>query len=329
MRFADIRGNADVCRALAGMVDSGRVPHAILLHEDDGGGAVAIVQAFLQYLFCKDRHDSDSCGVCPLCNKIDKLIHPDVHYIFPVSGGTSSSFITGFRELVRTKPFFTEDLLYESLSLEGKSTLISVAESREVLDTLSLSPLEGGYKAVVIYLPEKMNKDSANRLLKSIEEPPEKTQFLLITHSPESVLPTILSRCQNIRIVPAKEEQASKASMESEYSELFASLMDALISRRLLEGLEVGERMASLPSRESAANFCRYASDRVRDMFLCQQDLKELALDGRSELWAASCRKTFPRRALTSLSKARRMVERNVNRKIVFTELVDTLFSSI
>ena len=90
MRFADIAGNEEVVRALAGMVDSGKIPHAIMLHEDDGGGAFPIVQAFLQYVYCKNREGGDSCGACPSCGKVSKLIHPDVHYIYPVNTGSST-----------------------------------------------------------------------------------------------------------------------------------------------------------------------------------------------------------------------------------------------
>lgn len=329
MMFSEVKGNSAVCRALAGMVDSGRVPHAILLHEDDGGGAFSVAQAFLQYLFCQDRREGDSCGTCPSCNKISKLIHPDVHYIFPVSGAPSSSFIGEFRSTVKNEPFFTESLLYENLGLEGKSTLINVNESKEVLEMLSLSALEGGYKAVVIYLPEKMNKDAGNRLLKSIEEPPEKTQFILISHSPETVLPTIVSRCQCIRVVPEKDCKPVAASIETAYADLFASLMTALVSRDLLTALEVGDEIAALPSRESAKGFCRYAAERVRDIFLLQQDMASLLSnpqDSEAAGWAKGCRRTFSRGALVSLSRARQMIDRNVGQKIVFTDLVNRLF---
>ena len=115
MRFAGIQGNGDVKRVLAGMVDEGRIPHAILFHEDDGCGAVPMCVAFLQYLWCPDRADGDSCGVCPACNKISKLIHPDVHFVFPVAATSSLGesekkhpisdyFLDGFRQLVLTNP---------------------------------------------------------------------------------------------------------------------------------------------------------------------------------------------------------------------------------
>lgn len=331
MSFAAIEGNTHVCKALAGMVDSGRIPHAILLHEDDGGGAVQIAQAFLQYLFCRNHVSGDSCSECPSCNKISKLIHPDVHYVFPVSGAPCSSFAREWRELVTTRPFFTEALLYETLALEGKSTLINVAEAKEVLGMLSLSALEGGNKAVVIYLPEKMNREAANRLLKSIEEPPAKTQFILITHSPESVLQTIVSRCQLVRIAPVRGRTPDGASIDESYDEVFGELMSALLSKNLMEALEVGEKLAALPSRESAKNFCRYASERFREIFLCQQGLSSLidSNDSRIVGWASGSKKTMPRGAVSALGRARYLIERNVSAKIVFTDLVDRLIMNI
>ena len=331
MRFSEIKGNEDVCRALAGMVDSGRIPHAILLHEDDGGGAMGVAQAFLQYLFCRNHSGNDSCGECPSCNKISKMIHPDVHYIFPVSGAPSSSFIKEFRQTVIGEPNFTEARLYENLALETKSSVINVAESREVLETLSLSALEGGWKAVVIYLPEKMNKEAGNRLLKSIEEPPGYTQFVLVTHSPESVLSTIVSRCQCIRIMPPGKAEVMRASTDSTYAELFSQLMGALISRDLLATLEVGEQLSALPSRESAKAFCAFASEKCREIFLHQQGLEKLASGTFPEIpgWAERVRRTFARSASASLDRARRLIDRNVNQKIVFTDLLDRLYLTI
>ena len=201
MTFAQIQGNDDVKQALTGMVDEGRIPHAILFHEDDGGGAFPIALAFLQYLFCRERSGGDSCGRCPSCGKIGRLIHPDVHFVFPTAAGAlSEQFLEPLRRLVAERPAFREAELTDALGLAGKVPMIAVAESRRLLEKLSLSALEGGWRAVVIYLPERMNAEAANRLLKIIEEPPAQTQFLLIAHQMERVLPTIASRCQRIRV---------------------------------------------------------------------------------------------------------------------------------
>ena len=329
MTFSQIQGNQDVCSALTGMVRSGRVPHAILFHEDDGGGAMPIALAFLQYLYCAGRTDDDSCGSCATCNKITKLIHPDVHFIFPTNApNLSASYMAQWRQLVLDNPCFTEADLMQALGVEGKSSLITVAEARAMLDTLSLSALEGGYRSVVIYLPEKMNQDSANRLLKIIEEPPSLTQFLLICHDPSKVLTTITSRCQCIRVRPAsRQERIGTAESEETYADLFMQLMSAFQKHDLVEALEVGEAIASLPSRESAKEFCRYASGCMRQLFLCQQGMSSIGTvsDGIAAI-APKVRKTFPRLALEALDRAGMLIGRNVNLKILFADLVGRLY---
>ena len=332
MRFADITGNEDVVKALSGMVDSGKIPHAIMLHEDDGGGAFPLAQAFLQYLYCKNRSGGDSCGSCPSCGKVSKLIHPDIHYIFPVNTGRSVDFAAQWRELVQTNPSFTENELGEALGIEGKTAMIKVEEAKTVLDVLSLYALERGYRALVIYLPEKMNREAANRLLKAVEEPPEKTQFILITHSPDAVLPTISSRCLRIRVMPKKGVFRSVG--QGEDPEILRRLMQAVLARDLGAALEAAENAAALPSRERAKGFCRYAAERLRFVFLLQQGLESLVEVPETEMaelrdWAKRCPKTFPRKAADALGRAQGLIERNVNVKILFTDLADRLYTAI
>ena len=324
MTFAQVQGNTQVKQVLAGMVDAGRVPHAILFHEEDGGGAFPLAMAFLQYLFCKHRSGGDSCGTCPSCGKISKLIHPDVHLVFPTAAGMlSEQFMEPLRRLVAENPSFREAELSDALGIEGKNALIAVAESRRLLEKLSLSALEGGYRAVVIYLPERLNAEAANRLLKMIEEPPQQTQFLLIAHQPDKVLPTIASRCQRIRIQPA----GTVPGVEFADGELLDDLMDALLAKDLPAALEAAERIAALPSRESARNFCIFAADRLRQLFLCQQGIEGAGqVSPQARRWAAGCRKTFPRQALAVLDRAQTLIGRNVNLKILFADMADRLY---
>ena len=324
MTFAQVQGNTEVKRALTGMVDAGRVPHAILFHEEDGGGAFPLTLAFLQYLFCKHRSGGDSCGACPSCGKISRLIHPDVHIVFPTAANAlSEQYMEPLRRLVAENPAFRETELSEALGIEGKNSLIAVAESRRLLEKLSLSALEGGYRAVVIYLPERLNAEAANRLLKMIEEPPQQTQFVLIAHQLDKVLTTIASRCQRIRIQPA----GPLAAAEFSESELLDDLMDALLGKDLLGALEVSERIASLPSRESAKAFCIFAADRLRQVFLCQQGVEGAGqISPQARDWAARCRKTFPREALSVLDRAQTLIGRNVNLKILFADMADRMY---
>lgn len=332
MRFSQTGADAPVIRALAGMVDSGKVSHAILLHEDDGGSAVSVALAFLQYLYCRNRADGDSCGSCPQCNKITKLIHPDIHFIFPVvlsgssssEGSASEKYLIKWRELLSANPHFTEDELYDALGFEGKTTTIGASEANELIRRLSRTSLEGGYTSVLIYLPEKMNPTAANKLLKMLEEPPALVQFVMITHAPEKLLPTISSRCQLFRV----HGDSAPSVLRYDDSGLFPELMASLTARDLQTALDTGEKFAALPSRDNAVLFCRYASERLRRVFLLQQGLESLVPDAGDEerQWAGKCRKSFPRRALEALDRSALLIRRNVNMKIIFTDLVNKLY---
>ncbi len=332
MTFSQIKGNDKIVCALRGMVDSSRVPHAIMFHEDDGGGAMELSLAFLQYLYCKNRTDGDSCGQCPSCNKISKLIHPDMYFIFPVNTGKSDDYLDKWRSLVLSDPSFTEAVLGEALEIEGKNALIKVDEAKSLIDKLSLSALEKGYRSVIIYLPEKMNKDAANRLLKLIEEPPLQTQFVFITHSGGQVLSTISSRCQHIRLSKVSGKRPAEGSAEQ--IQLFRQLMQGLLMHDLYACLEIGDSLAALPSKEKAKTFCTFASGVLRNIFLYQQGMSSLVSESaysEAELsdWASRSKKTFPRMALDAFSKAQVLVSRNVNMKILFTELVNSLYMNI
>ena len=325
MRFADTGVDPALTRVLSGMVDSGRIPHALMLSEPDGGPAFSLALAFLQYLYCESRSGGESCGECPSCNRVAKLIHPDVHFIFPVtSPQTSQQLMPQFRQLAISNPFFTESELGAALGTDSKSSLIAVAEAKEVLAQLSLSALEGGWRSIVIWLPEKMNPEAANRLLKAIEEPEAKTEFILITHAPEKVLQTISSRCQHFQL------GAKAKAPEFDSPELLDDLMEALLRRDLFDAQQVGARISALPSRENAKAFCKFAADAMRNLFLVQQGVDlPLTASGNAPAWAGKAKKTFPRAALGCFDRAYRLLERNVNTKIIFTDLVDRLYGLI
>lgn len=327
MTFAQIQGNADVCRALVSMVDSGHLPHAIMLCETDGGGAMRIALAFLQYLYCRNRTEHDSCCSCPSCNKVQKLIHPDMQFVFPVNTGLCSDFLDKWRALLRDNPDFSENEFSQALEMEGKSAMIKVDEAKLLISNLSLSAFEKGYKSVLVYLPEKMNGETANRLLKLIEEPPAMTQFVFITHAPEQVLPTISSRCQSFLVRPqGRSEDRLRYSDESE-NRLVCALMQGLLAKDLYSCLDLADSLAQLGSKEKCNSFCKTMALYLRDIFLLQQGLPELVGAPQAMLpqlrdWAARASKSFPRLALDSLSRARNLIFRNVNLKILFNDLL-------
>jgi len=351
MRFADVIGNGNIARTFASMADSGRVAHAMLLYENEGSGALALALAYVQYLNCANPSGGDSCGECPSCRQMAKLIHPDVHFVFPVNKGpkttddkpTSESYLKYWRELALADPYFSESDLQKAIGIESKMGLIAVAEAKHIISRLSLASVSDGYKAVIFYLPEKMNQETANRLLKMVEEPPEKTIFLFITHAPEKVLQTIFSRCQSVRVMPLTKEEAARvqalrpAEDRDEYNrdmDLFSDLMNALVSRDLMGSLECAETMAALDSREKQKGFCTFAADCIRKIFMIQQNMRHLADIAPEEeefYTSVSSRvaKNFCSRTITNIEKAVAMVDRNVNSKIVFCDLVNRMFLSI
>ena len=319
--------NAAVAAALRQMAESGRIPHAMLLHQNDGGAAFPLILDFLDEVY----------GHNP---RVKKLIHPDVHFIFPVAGAdkpVSDRFIGEFRNLLLENPCFYENELYAAIGIESKQSLISVNEARSILEKLSLSAVEGGYRTVVLYLPEKMNSQAANALLKMVEEPPENTLFLLVTLEPEKVLTTIFSRCVFLRVRPFTREEdravhAKEAADVAALVDLFHDLMNAIFRKDLLGALEAGDAVADLGSRERQKRFCRVAGDCLRNVFLLQQGLSELADVPEDEAAfyaeaAGKLRKSFVRSSLPALDRALLLLERNVNQKILFTDLVNRLYT--
>ena len=351
MRFADVIGNAEVAKALVSMADSGRVAHAMLMYENEGCGALALALAYIQYLNCKNRQGGDSCGECPSCRQMAKLIHPDVHYIFPVNKGpktsdekpTSESYLTYWRELAVANPYFVEADLQRAIGIESKNGLIAVAEAKNIINKLSLTAVADGYKAVVFYLPEKMNQETANRLLKVVEEPPQNTLFIFITHAPEKVLQTIFSRCQSIRVLPLSKSEMEQvrelnpfddSEEYNSFMDLFSDLMNALVAKDLLSALECGETIAALESREKQKAFCTFAAECIRKIFFFQQNLPQITGVSEQEEgfymnMAGRCGRKFCSKSVADIEKVVAMIDRNVSSKILFADLVNRMFLNI
>jgi len=216
MKFSEIIGQKSIIDKLLNSVRDHRVSHAQLFAGPEGNGKLALAIAFAQYICCENRSEIDPCGECRSCAKYNKLIHPDLHFVFPVfrkdkaTDPTSNLFLDNWRVMVNRSPYFNLNQWLSHIGVENEQGIIYSSEAAEIIKTLSLKTYESDYKAMIIWLPEKMHMTTANKLLKMIEEPPEKTLFLLISEEPDLVLPTILSRCQFVRI-PAigTEELAS------------------------------------------------------------------------------------------------------------------------
>lgn len=202
MLFKNIIGQKPVKEKLLNMLHDGRVPHALMFTGPEGSGNLPAAFAFVQYLFCQNKQAHDSCGTCSSCLKVNKLIHPDLHLVFPIpvskSVRTSNDLLPEFREVFIETPYTTVHDWFNSLDAENKQPIIPTDEANDILKKLSYTSYEGGYKIMIIWQPEKMNASSANKLLKILEEPPEQTLFLLVCNHPEQLLATIISRVQQI-----------------------------------------------------------------------------------------------------------------------------------
>lgn len=226
MLFKDIVGQSEVKNKLIRSVRDNRIAHAQLFTGPEGTGKLMLAIAYAQYISCQNRGENDSCGVCPSCHKFEKLIHPDLHFVFPVNetkkkdddeksaSRQSDAFIRQWREAILSNPYISESQWYETIGLENKLGIINTAESSEVIKKLSLKSFEADYKTMIIWLPERMHINASNRLLKLIEEPPPKTLFLLITENMGALLSTILSRTQIVKISPLKREEIATALVE-------------------------------------------------------------------------------------------------------------------
>ena len=206
MNFAQIPGQKEIKGKLLRSVKEERVSHAQLFAGPEGCGSMALALAYARYINCENRSDSDSCGTCKSCVKYEKLIHPDLHFVFPVIKGkkasdpVSDNSLEEWREFVKKSPYFYLNDWMDFIEVGNAQGMIFASEASEIIKKLSLKSFESDFKIMIIWLPEKMHQATANKLLKIIEEPPEKTLFLLVAEEPDKVIPTILSRCQLVKV---------------------------------------------------------------------------------------------------------------------------------
>jgi len=212
MLFSDILGHEHIKKHLTQSVDNGRVPHAQLFEGPEGSGTLPLAIAYAQYILCKNTEGENTNGINACNLKFDHLSHPDLHFAFPVSTNenikshpVSAHFMNDWRKLIKEQPYCNLFDWYKQIGIEKKQGQIGVDEAHEIVKSLSLKPYEGGHKVMIIWMAEKMNTACANKLLKLIEEPPNKTIFILISEDAEQLLTTIKSRCQVLHLSPLPE----------------------------------------------------------------------------------------------------------------------------
>lgn len=223
MKFSDIVGQNHLKNHLTNSVQKGRIPHAQLFIGPEGSGTLSMALAYAQYIICNNK-GSENEGGSAACNlKFDHLQHPDLHFVYPVatndsikSNATSDDFLSTWIDFLKETPYGSVNDWYEAIGIQKKQGNISVHEAASILKKLILKPFEGGYKVMIIWMAEKMNTEAANKLLKLLEEPTDKTVFILIAEDEKAILQTILSRCQILHFNALNEQEILQGLIEKE-----------------------------------------------------------------------------------------------------------------
>ncbi|EON75577.1 DNA polymerase III delta prime subunit [Lunatimonas lonarensis] len=216
MQFSSIPGLSETKSKLIQASRQDHLAHALLFHGPEGSAALPMALALAAYVNCENPSPTDSCGTCPSCQKVAKLIHPDLNFAFPIPGSLipdsddepkkKVDILKPWRSFLLNNPYSNlhDWILYSGFD---RQLIISKAGAKQIIQTLSLKSFEGGYKIMLIWTPELMNLQSANALLKILEEPPAKTLFFMVSHHPERLLTTILSRTQKVLIRGFSDEE--------------------------------------------------------------------------------------------------------------------------
>jgi len=214
MQFSDIIGLEETKTTLVNSFKNNHVAHAQMFLGHLGGANLSLALAYATLINCLEPLENDSCGQCSSCKRYKKLIHPDLHFVFPQANTpklkTHQDFVIAWRDFVSQEPYGTAKDWTSFFEAENKQLNISVAQRRQIISSLSLKALDANYKVLLLWLPEYMQAPAANALLKILEEPPEKTLFLLVSNQLDKLLATIISRCQIVQIPAFSDENVKE-----------------------------------------------------------------------------------------------------------------------
>ncbi len=365
MKFSDIAGHNDIKTALRDIVDSGRIPHAMMLSGISGIGKTRLARALAQYIHCRNHSSGDSCGVCPSCLQHQRLNNPDMHFVFPVvkrkkegKNSLSTDFYDEWREMLENWSYMPPERWSEIIEAGNSQPAIYVTESEDIVARASLSSFQENYKIFLIWLPEKLQPEAANKLLKIIEEPYEDTIFILVSNDDSKVLPTIFSRTQRFTMRPLSTAEIEESLIHSrglgrsvadtasrlsegsmgraeeiachpeeilEFSSLFKEIMRMAYALKADVLRQISERCAAM-GREKILRFLAYCSRMVRENFifnLRQPALSLLTADEQqfSDRFAPFIHEGNVEGLSSEISRASTDIERNANAKIVLFDL--------
>lgn len=360
MFFRDVIGQENAKKRLIQEAKESKIAHARLIAGPEGIGKLPLAIAYARYLSCQNPGEEDACGTCPSCMKYNKLAHPDLHFVFPVikiknKDTVSDDYLPEWRELINGQPYFNLATWLKTMGAENQQAQIFVKESDEIFRKLNLKSSQGGYKIMIIWLPEKMNVECSNKLLKLLEEPPSQTIFLLVSEEPDMLLTTIQSRTQRFNLHGIEEDQITEKLVRTygipekeakdiahrcqgnflkaletihlnEENELFfqqfVSLMRLAYQRKIREMKIWSETMASM-GRERQKQFLLYCQRMIRENFIYNFHVSSITFLNEEEQNFSSRFAPFVNEQnvigiMDELSEAQRHIEQNVNARMVF-----------
>lgn len=279
MRFSDIPGLPDAKQKLLALVTQNRLPHALLINGPEGSGKLALGLAFAAFVQC-EQSDLDACGVCNACVKTFKLIHPDIHYFFPISGtdATTDESLNDWRKIVLHNPYLNANQWQAAIEKENKLLNISAKECKNMVKKLTMTIYEGKRRILLIWLPEFLGVQ-ANILLKLIEEPPANSLIILVTESVQSILPTIVSRCQTLNITGFDDQEIMTALQQTGIKD--ATLLRGItrvVEGNMMEALNLAIDQAN-PHSEKMISWLRLCFTRKAEDLLVW--IEQFASEGR------------------------------------------------
>lgn len=362
MFFRDVIGQLALKERLINSVRDNRISHAQLFFGPDGSGTLPLAFAYVRYVHCTNRQESDSCGACPSCQKYDKLVHPDLHIVYPIALSkdlrVSATVIKEFRESFLADPYLTLDDWFAKIEAENKQPVIGTEESADILKKLSLTTFEAEFKIMIIWMAEKMNTTAANKLLKILEEPPDKTLFLLVTEAEDQLLRTIVSRTQLVKLSRLSDDDvhaalkvrfslsdtdASRVTFQADGSfaaatrlisqdeqavfnlQVFQKWMRACLKFNMEGVLESVDDFAGA-GRERQKQFLSYALEMIRESLLvnyADASLVRIAGDEKNFVTKFSpfVHAANAYRFMNEINTALQHIERNGSAKIIFMDL--------
>jgi DNA polymerase-3 subunit delta' len=359
MLFKNIIGHAALKESLIREVNADRIAHAKLFLGKPGFGGLPMALGFVQYLMCENKNETDSCGVCASCKKVQDLHHPDLHFSFPTvqaNAKTSDEQFAIWREMILENPYAGLTDWVSASDPKARKPIISTHQSKEILKKLSLKSFEGKQKISIVWLADEMNPTCANKLLKIIEEPPAETIFILIADSSEHILPTVLSRTQLVKIKQPEDqdvlaflqprvqvdEQTLKSIVsraegdfsnaltllsnqggEAENRELFIELMRVCYKKQVIPMMGWAEKMAK-KGKGDQKGFVKYALFMIRQSLMKNYTEDQLTNASPEELGFLDKFSRFitANNVLDFSSlfdKAHYSLDRNAHAKILFT----------